>query len=220
MISTKPASIVLADDHSIVRELIAAICESQDDFRVVGQCGDGLAAVNMIETLRPDLAILDLNMPKLHGLEVIKRVRKVNSRVKLIILSLSRDQNTVQEALRLGADAFLSKNSPARHLLDALHHTLDGGTYISPFIEAAQLYTPRSDMRTDDPIDTLSAREYQVFTMLVEGLHSKEIATLLDISPKTVDTYRAILRRKLNIPDVAGMVKLAVQRNLTSTRTA
>jgi DNA-binding NarL/FixJ family response regulator len=212
----KPVSIVLADDHAIVREGIASICQTQGEFQVVGQCADGAAAVEMIDRLRPDVAIVDLNMPKLHGLEVIRKVRASNTRVKMAVLSISRDQKTVMQALHAGANAFLLKDGPSRHLLEAIVHIMDGGLYISPLIEATQLFSPRGRTRNADPVESLSSREYEVFSLLVEGFRAKEIAERLDISPKTVDTYRASLMRKLDIHDLAGLVKFAIQRNLTT----
>lgn len=212
----KPVSIVLADDHAIVREGVAALCETKPPLRIVGQCSDGAAALELILSLKPDIAILDLNMPGLHGLEVIRKVRQTESRVKLIVLSISRDQKTVLEALRSGANAFLLKDGPARHLMDAIAHILDGGIYVSPLLEATKLFAPQRKNRSDDPVESLSTREYEVFSLLVDGLRAKEIAVRLDISPKTVDTYRASLMRKLNVHDLASLVKFAIQRNLTS----
>ena len=211
-------SVVLADDHAIVREGIAALCETRLALKVAGQCADGIAALEMIRSLRPDVAIIDLNMPKLHGLELIRKVRQEDIPTRLIVLSISRDQKTVLEALRSGANAYLLKDGPSRHLTDAITHVLDGGVYVSPLIEAARLFAPNGKGRSDDPLDGLSSREFEVFLLLVEGFRTKEMAERLDISPKTVDSYRASLMRKLDIHDVAGLVKFAIQRNLTSVQ--
>jgi DNA-binding NarL/FixJ family response regulator len=206
----------LADDHTIVREGVAALCEAGGEYQVIGQCPDGAAAAEMIERLKPDVAVVDLNMPRLHGLEVIRKVRALNPRVKFAVLSVSRDQKTVVQALHAGANAFLLKDGPSRHLIEALDHIMDGGLYISPLIEATRLFAPRGRSRNADPLESLSTREYEVFSLLVEGFRAKEIAERLEISPKTVDTYRASLMRKLDIHDLAGLVKFAIQRNLTS----
>ena len=209
-------SVVLADDHAIVREGIAALCETKLALRVVGQCADGIAAMELIRSLTPDVAIVDLNMPRLHGLELIRRVRGENAHTKLIVLSVSRDQKTVLEALRSGANAYLLKDGPSRHLSEAITHALDGGVYVSPLVEASRLFGPKGKGRSDDPLEGLSSREFEVFTLLVDGLRTKEVAERLDISPKTVDSYRASLMRKLDIHDVAGLVKFAIQRHLIS----
>src|SRR6266699_3607612 len=119
-------TVVLADDHAIVREGIAALCASHG-MRVLGQVADGGAAVEMIATLNPDFAILDIHMPGVTGVEAIRRLRIAGSTVKLMILSISREESTVMEALRAGADAYLLKDGPSRHLLDAINFVRDGG---------------------------------------------------------------------------------------------
>jgi two-component system response regulator NreC len=212
----KKINILLADDHAIVREGIAAILRAEPDFTIVGQASDGGQAVDMIRDLKPDVAILDLNMPRLHGIEVIRRVRKTNSPIRLTVLSISRDQKIVSEALRIGANAFLLKDGPGRHLVEAIHIIMDGGIYISPLLQPQTLLSAARRPAVADPLDTLSSREYQVFGFLVDGLRAKEIAARLDISPKTVDTYRSNVMRKLHIYDVPGLVKYALQRKLTS----
>ncbi len=213
---TEKINILLADDHSIVREGVAAILRSEPDFTIVGQACDGSQALDMIQELKPDIAILDLSMPKLHGVEVIRRTRKWNSQVRLGVLSISRDQKIVTEVLRLGANAFLLKDGPARHLIEAIRIVMDGGIYISPLLQPQALLAAARRPAQADPLDALSSREYQVFGFLVEGLRAKEIASRLDISAKTVDTYRSNVMRKLHIYDVPGLVKYAIQRKLTS----
>lgn len=209
-------SIVFADDHCIVREGFAALCDARSELSVVGQCSDGLAAVEMIRNLRPDFAVLDLHMPKLHGLEVIRKVREENIPARLIVLSISRDEKMVMEALRAGANGYLLKDGPARHLVDAINYILDGGTYISPLLRRDTFMDNLPRAAAEDPLSTLSRREYEVFSFLVDGLRPKDIARVLDISPKTVDTYRSNIMRKLDIHDLVGLVKFAIRRNLTS----
>jgi DNA-binding NarL/FixJ family response regulator len=210
------ATVVLADDHAIVREGFAALCASKG-MRILGECSDGPAAFEMISNLKPDIAILDLHMPGMTGIEVIRKLRGAGCAAKLMILSISRDEATVMEALRAGADAYLLKDGPSRHLLDALNFVRDGGVYVSPLLRGAGLFAKAERSRVEDPIGCLSPREMEVFSYLVNGLRAKEIAELLEISPKTVDTYRAGLMRKLNVHDLVGLVKFAIERNLTST---
>jgi DNA-binding NarL/FixJ family response regulator len=183
---------------------------------VLGQVSDGGAAVEMIASLQPDFAILDLHMPGVTGVEAIRRLRTAGSTVKLMILSISREEGTVMEALRAGADAYLLKDGPGRHLLDAISFVRDGGVYISPMLRGAGLFTKAKSL-AEDPLAALSPREMEVFSYLVNGLRAKDIADLLEISPKTVDTYRASLMRKLNVHDLVGLVKFAIERNLTTT---
>jgi DNA-binding NarL/FixJ family response regulator len=209
-------TVVLADDHAIVREGIAALCASHG-LRILGQCSDGAAALEMVSSLKPDFAILDLQMPGMTGVEAIRRLRQSGSTAKLMILSISREESTVMEALRAGADAYLLKDGPSRHLLDAISFVRDGGIYVSPLLRGAGLFTKSEKSQQDDPVASLSPREMEVFSYLVNGLRAKDIADLLEISPKTVDTYRASLMRKLNVRDLVALVKFAIERNLTST---
>jgi DNA-binding NarL/FixJ family response regulator len=213
---TKHISIVLADDHSIVREGLAAFCDARPELHIAGQCSDGMAAVEMIRSVVPDFAIIDLHMPKLHGLEVIRKVREANCPCKLVVLSISRDEKMVLEALRAGANGYLLKDGPARHLLDAINYIQDGGVYISPLLRREYLLEAPRKAASEDPLASLSRREYEVFSFLVDGMRPKDIAKLLDISPKTVDTYRSNIMRKLGIHDLVGLVKFAINRNLTS----
>jgi len=209
-------TVVLADDHAIVREGFAALCEA-NGMRVLAQCSEGPAAVEAILAHRPDFAILDLHMPGLTGVEVIRKVRAAGCTTRIMILSISREDKPVIDALRAGADAYLLKDGPARHLLEAISYVRDGGQYISPLLKGAGLFTKAEATAADDPLAALSPREMEVFQYLVKGMRAKDIAELLRISPKTVDTYRATLMRKLNVHDIVGLVKFAIERNLTGT---
>jgi DNA-binding NarL/FixJ family response regulator len=130
----EPISLVLADDHPAIREGLAAIFDTRPELHIVGQCSDGLAAVEMIKALEPDFAIIDLHMPRLHGLEVVQRLRDANSPSKLIVLTINRDEKLVQWALRAGADGYLVKDGPTNHVFDAINHIRSGGVYVSPVL--------------------------------------------------------------------------------------
>jgi DNA-binding NarL/FixJ family response regulator len=218
MSDSLPAGItaVLADDHNIVREGLAALC-SLHGIRVLGQCADGRAAVDTIGSLHPDVAVLDMNMPVFDGVEVVRRLRGQGCPSRLIILSISCDAATLRDALRAGADAYLLKDSPSHDLIEAIQCVRDGGIYISPLLRRSGILMAGDQPPTDDPLAALSPREVEVFSHLVNGLRAKDIAELLNISPKTVDTYRASLMRKLNVRDLVGLVKFAIGCKLTST---
>jgi DNA-binding NarL/FixJ family response regulator len=211
---TKPITLVLADDHGILREGIAAFCSSRPDLKILGQSSDGGEAVELILGLKPDFAVLDVNMPKLSGLDVIRRVRQAKSETKLIVLSISRDENVIRELFRSGANGYILKDGPARHLFDAINYIQDGGQYLTPLIRRETI-----DMKREkkDPLASLSKREYEVFSFLVDGMRPKDIAKMLEISPKTVDTYRANIMRKLEVDGIAGLVRFAIQRNLQTS---
>jgi DNA-binding NarL/FixJ family response regulator len=216
ILEPKTYSVLLADDLTLVREGLAALCNAQPHYKVVGQFSEGAAALRMIEQHQPDLAVLDLNLVDLFTLEIVRRVREAGLKTKMLVLSTRRDRKTVVEALRCGVSGFLLKSAPATQLLEAFEQVLDGSVYVSPQLELNKIFATNQKTQPEDPVDSLSAREYQVFTLLVEGIRAKEIAARLELSPKTVDTYRASLMRKLDIHDVAGLVKFAIQRDLTS----
>ena len=206
-----PLTLILADDHGIVREGVAAFCKARPDVSLLGQCSDGLEAVEMILSRNPDFAILDLDMPKLSGLDVIRRVRDAGSKTRLIVLSINRDQNTIRELFRSGADGYVLKDGPSRHIFDASNYVRDGGQYLTPLLHRE---TADNKEEKADPLASLSKREHEVFSLLVDGVRPKDIAKSLEISPKTVDTYRANVMRKLEIDGVVGLVRFAIQRNL------
>jgi DNA-binding NarL/FixJ family response regulator len=143
-------------------------------------------------------------------------VRESDSQTHCIILTIDREESAIREAFKAGADGYLLKDGPSRHLSDAISYIRDGGRYISPMLRDAGPFSSR-EAAENDPLEQLSRRERDVFGNLVNGLRAKEIASLLDISPKTVDTYRASLMRKLNIHDLVGLVKFAIEHGLTST---
>lgn len=209
----KTITLVLADDHGIVREGIAAFCSCRPDLKILGQSADGGEAIDLILALKPDFAVLDLNMPKVHGLEVIRRVRHAKSETKILVLSVSRDEHLIRELFRCGANGYLLKDGPARHLFDAINYVLDGGQYLTPLIRREVLDNKREQK---DSLALLSKREFEVFSLLVDGMRPKDIAKALEISPKTVDTYRANIMRKLEVDGIAGLVRFAIQRNLQS----
>ncbi|HEX5430738.1 MAG TPA: response regulator transcription factor, partial [Bryobacteraceae bacterium] len=206
----KTYGVLLADDLTLVREGLAALCQTEPAYRVVGQCAAGGMALRMIQTQRPDIAVLDLNLPDLFALEIARRVREENLPTKIVVLSTRGDRKAVLEALRCGVNAFLLKSAPSRELLEAFQQILEGSIYVSPQLELSKIFAAASHSHKhepEDPLETLSAREYQVFLLLIEGLRAKEVAARLELSPKTVDTYRASLMRKLDIHDVAGLVR-------------
>lgn len=211
-------SVVIAERLPLLREGLAAICEHRMGLRVAATCADGEDALRRVRAEEPDAALLDLDLPKLSSHEVIRRVRAEGLATKLLAFSDRADRKTVLETLRGGAHAFVLKTDSARFLAEAFRHVRRGSICVSPSVQPELLFASSREPSGEDPVDALSSREYQVFTLLVEGLRAKEIAARLDLSAKTVDTYRASLMRKLDIHDVAGLVKFAIRRNLTTVR--
>ncbi len=216
--SNRPVEVLIADELTLVREGLAALCGSVPGFRVVAQVGSASGALDEITRLEPDLALLDLSLSDLAATEVIRTVRERGIPTRCAVFSVRKDRKTVLDVLRSGACGFVLKTSTAAQMSEALSQFTQGGIYVSPQIEVMSLFgenTSRSN--GDDPIESLSTREYQVFSLLVEGVRAKEIAARLCLSPKTVDTYRSSLMRKLDIHDVAGLVKYAIRRELATT---
>jgi DNA-binding NarL/FixJ family response regulator len=214
MDSTEPIKVILADDHAIVREGIAAKFRENPGITILGQCSDGESALEMILTLRPDFAILDLNMPRMGGADVVRRVRQARVETRLIVLSIARDDATIRELFRIGADGYVLKDGPTRHLIEAINYIRDGGQYLTPLLRRENIENSKDNK---DPMALLSKRELEVFSFLVDGMRPKDIAKLLEISPKTVDTYRANIMRKIEVDGIAGLVRFAIQRNLNTT---
>ena len=175
----KTFSIVIADDQTLVREGLAAICRALPQYRVVGQCSGGAAVLRMIQAQQPDIAILDLNLPDLFAFEIVRQVRESGLRTRTVVLSTRRDRKTVVEALRCGVNAFVLKSGSTDQLLEAFDQILDGGIYVSPQLELQKIFSSHPKSASDDPMELLSAREYQVFTLLVEGIRILEPCQLV-----------------------------------------
>lgn len=212
-----PIEILIADEWTLVREGLAALCNSIPGFRVAAQVATATAAMTEIERIQPHLALLDLGLSDQLTVDVIRRVKDRGIRTRCAVLATRKDRKTVLEVLRNGACGYLLKSSSVSQMTEGLHQFNEGGIYVSPQIEVSTLLGDGSGGRADrDSIESLSSREFQVFSLLVEGVRAKEIAARLRLSPKTVDTYRSSLMRKLDIHDVASLVKFAIQRDLVS----
>jgi len=202
-----------------MREGLAALCNSIAGFRVVAQVGTAAAALAEIQRSEPAIALLDLGLSDLAATEVIRRVRNQSLRTRCAVFSARKDRKTVLEVLRAGACGYLLKSSTSEQMADALAQFTQGGIYVAPQIEIMSLFGENGGRNHGaDPLDSLSSREFQVFSLLVEGVRAKEIAARLALSPKTVDTYRSSLMRKLDIHDVAGLVKFAIRRDLADLK--
>lgn len=212
-----PVGILLADELTLVREGLAAICNSIPGFRVISQVGTASAALAEIERLQPAVALLDMGLSDRNASEVIRISRDRGFGTRCAVLAARKDRKTILEVLRAGACGFILKSSTSVQMAEALSQFSQGGIYVSPQIEVMALFSESGRSSGEDPMEALSSREFQVFSLLVEGVRAKEIAARLSLSPKTVDTYRSSLMRKLDIHDVAGLVKYAIKRDLVNT---
>jgi DNA-binding NarL/FixJ family response regulator len=205
---------IIADDHEIVRRGLRSLLESHN-CRIIAEAADGLAAAQAVEKLKPNLLFLDLNMPRLHGLEVLKQVRTSSPGTRVIVLSMHNDEPYVIEALRAGAAAYLLKGSESEDIAQALKEVLAGRRYLSaPLSEWAINALATRVAEASDPLSTLSPREREVLQFATEGYDNPEIAEKLFISPRTAETHRTNLMRKLGLQSQTDLVRFAIRKGL------
>jgi DNA-binding NarL/FixJ family response regulator len=208
--------IVLADDHHLVRRGIRALLEALPDVRVVGEAGDGRTALELIERHRPDVALLDVSMPGLNGLEVAGRVAKSCPRARVIILSMHKGETFVAKALRAGVAGYLLKDAADAELELALAAVSRGDVYLSPEISRQVVEQFTRAAAEPDPLAGLTPRQREILQLVAEGKSSKEVATLLDLSTKTVEAHRAQIMDRLGLHDVTALVRFAIRVGLIS----
>jgi DNA-binding NarL/FixJ family response regulator len=206
--------IVLADDHVILRQGLLKLLEEQPGFHVVGETGDGLQAVEMVDKLKPDILIVDMVIPGLNGLEVIRSVRRTNSHLKIIVLSMHANEAYVVESLRYGASAYLLKESSSQELIRAINDVLAGKRYLSKDLPLLEAYVKLVGTPVVDSYDLLTERERQVLQLVAEGHTNIEIAQRLSIGARTVETHRANMQHKLGLKNQNEVVRYVMQRGL------
>ncbi len=209
----KKISLFLADDHTLVRQGIAAIINQGDDMEVVGECGDGLKVTEEVLQTKPDVLILDLTMPGLNGLDICRQLSRKAKGTAILVVTMHADEEFIVRALENGASGYLIKDAAAEQLAEAVRTVARGDLYLGPGVPRAVLgrLTAGPDA---DPYNRLTARERQVLQLIAEGKTNRHIAEMLDLSVKTVDTHRAHLMRKLDIHDQTTLVKYAIRRGI------
>jgi len=209
-------TIVLADDHHIVRQGLRVLLEGQPDFQLVGEAGDGLEAVQLTERLKPDVLIIDLMMPSLNGLEATRQVSQRSPHTRVVILSMHANEAYVLEALRNGAAGYVLKDSSAADLVHAVREVVAGRRYLSsPLSERAiAAYIQKASDVTLDPYEMLTNREREVLHLAAEGNTNAEIADQLSISPRTAETHRANLMHKLGLRTHTDLIRYALRRGI------
>ncbi len=209
--------ILLADDHKIVRQGVRALLEAQPGFEVVGEADDGKQALEMIEALSPDIALLDVMTPNMNGIEAAKLARARGSRAKFIFLSMHANPVYAVRALQSGALGYVLKDSDFHEILQAIENALQGRRYLSPAIADETLDILLSaDASLDDSLERLSAREREILQLVAEGNTNAAIAQKLTISVRTVESHRANIMRKLRLNSHAELVKYAVNQGLAA----
>lgn len=213
--STQAVRVLIADDHTLVRESLVAALNASGACQVVAEAGDGIEAIERALAVRPDIVVLDLSMPRLNGIEVIRRLRESLPEVKVLVLTMHQEDEYVLHAVRAGASGYLAKDSASSELIAAIRDLQAGRGHFGAHAAKAladQLHRP--DRPLEDPYGGLTPREREVFHLIVEGLTTKEIARKLDISAKTAENHRLRVLDKTGVRNTAELVRYAVRRGL------
>jgi len=211
--------VLVADDHAIIREGLRVMLGNQPDMEVVAVATNGREAIRLVNEYEPDVAVVDISMPELNGIEAIQQMMPSHRPVQVVVLSIHETKPYVYRALKAGARGYLVKETAGVEVVDAVRAVYRGERYLSQSI--ADLLTNASFQNLESPmevrpLETLSSREREILQLVAEGKTSQEIAERLSISPKTVDTYRSRLMHKIGVEDVAGLVKFAIQQGVIS----
>ncbi len=211
-----PYKIVIAEDHTILRQGLRALLSFDPDFEVVGEAEDGRAAVRSVETLSPDLLLIDLSMPRMSGIEAITEIKKRSPATRIVVLTVHKGEEYVLSALRAGADGYILKDAGHDELMTAVKKVLEGKRYLSPDISEKVIggYLEGRRALKAAPWDTLTQREREILKLIAEGHKNKEIAEHLFISLKTVEKHRSNLMRKLDLHNTAALTAFAMEKGL------
>ena len=208
--------IVIVDDHPVVRAGIKSFLSDQHDMQVVGESEEGLEGLRKTEQLRPDVVVLDLSLPTISGLDVARQLHERHSKARVVVLSAYANECYVLEALRSGVCAYVVKDGIALDLVRAIRSAASGRLFLSPSLadRAIEAYLEHHQEEMTDPLEALSSREREVFRILVKGSTTKEVAAILSLSPRTVETHRATLLRKLNLRNQTELAHFAAENEL------
>jgi DNA-binding NarL/FixJ family response regulator len=213
----KPIRILIADDHTLLRDGIRAILESLDDVQVVAEASDGLEAIEMAHKFQPSLVLMDIGMSGMNGLDATAQLRKEFPHLKIVMLSMHANEEYVLQALRAGAAGYLLKDARKQELTFAIKSVAEGKTYLSPQVSRHVIDRYVSSVEAESsPLEQITPRQREILKLIAEGRSNKEIAHVLNISIKTVDTHRTQLMERLDIHDVAGLVRFAIKNGLVN----
>jgi two-component system, NarL family, response regulator NreC len=210
-------SVFLADDHQVMRDGLRRLIETQPGLRVVGESGDGRETVRAVGRLKPDVVLMDIAMPGLNGVDAAREIRRKHPSVEVVILSMYSTTEHVYRALEAGARGYLLKECAGHEVVEALRAAQAGRRFLSGKIstEDVEDHRRRAGGKTASPLDRLSPREREILQLVVEGKSSAAIAKIVFLSPKTVETYRSRLMKKLEVDDLPSLIKYAVANGLT-----
>lgn len=213
-----PIKVLLVDDHAVIRDGLKTLLETQDDLRVVGFAANGREAVAAATRLQPDVAVMDISMPDMDGVEAARRICAARPQARIVMLSVFSDAENVYRALEAGATGYLLKDSAGSELLAAVRAVNAGRRYLTEKINHLVIAGYLDGKRAGSPLDSLSKRERDIFQLLADGRGNRDIARLLSISVKTVETYRSRMLQKLGISNMAELVKFAIAHGLTRVK--
>lgn len=206
--------IVIADDHVVLRQGLRSLLDQVEGWEVVGEANDGFEVMPLVETKLPDIVILDLSMPNLGGIETINRLQRLDKKPAVLVLSAREDDHAVGEAMKAGARGYVPKSSSSEELQFAIRAVLKGQTYLSPAVAAALLGRGDGNTSNSSPLSGLTIREREVMKLLSEGHPNREVAKVLHVSPRTIDSHRSNIMRKLGLNSNAELVQLAIKSGL------
>jgi two-component system, NarL family, response regulator NreC len=212
-----PVRIVLADDHTIVRHGLRLVLERQPDFTVVGEASNGREAVDIIAQENPDVAVIDIAMPLLNGIEAAKKITEERLKTAVVILSMHSDESYILRALRAGARGYLLKDSAENDLIQAIRAVRAGKAFFSPAVSrvlADDYLRQIQQQGVEDPYELLTGRERELLQLIVELKSTKDIAGLLGVSPRTIDTHRGNLMQKLNVHSIPELILYAMRKGV------
>jgi DNA-binding NarL/FixJ family response regulator len=208
-------TILIADDHAVVADGIRHLLAAQGDLEVVGTAADGTEAVQLAEQLRPDITLLDIVMPRMNGIDAAREIVRRNPEARIIMLSMYSDSERVYQSLQAGARGYVLKRDLSEELIDAIRQVAANGRYLSPSVTDTVISDYLHEKKPPDALHQLSTRERHVLQLLVEGKSAASVARNLHLSPRTIETYKARLMRKLGLSDLPALVKFAVRHGLT-----
>lgn len=210
--------VLLVDDHEIVRFGLSSLLEKHCEYDIVGQAEDGLEAVQLAQTLAPDVIVMDVNMPNMNGIEATRTIKKQSPDTRIIVLSMHKRTQYVLDMLEAGANAYVLKTKAIQQLIPAIEAVCAGDVYLSPKVATvvAQALVSKDQGREPNNASELTARERQVLQLLAEGKSSKQIGTVLKVSEATIVKHRQNIMEKLNLHSVAELTKYAIQQGITS----
>ena len=218
----RPGRILIIEDHTLLRAGLRALLSQGDEFEVVGEFDNGRDAVRSVGALTPDIILMDLSMPGMNGIEAITEIKQRNPAVRILVLTIHRGEEYIQESLRAGANGYVLKDASHDELRVAIRSVLNGKTYLSPDVSSSVVtgYLGKGTERSNTPWATLTHREREVLKLVAEGHSNRSIAQFLSLSVKTVEKHRSNVMRKLDLHNAATLTAYAIEKGLVESRSA